>query len=125
MGTNCAGFLANLYCFTYELDFIKRVVAGSKWELARQLQNCTRYIDDLFNLDIPEYDNLRYLPDGIYPKEVLELNVADAGHSVPYMDIVVRQNSRRGLITTIYDKRLDDQFSNVHHTLSSYRFMPG
>jgi hypothetical protein len=113
MGTNCAGFIANLYCFTYELDFIKRVVSGGKWGLARQLQNCTRYIDDLFNLDIPDFDSLRYLPEGIYPKDILELNVADAGHSVPYMDIFVRQNRRRGLITTIYDKRLDDKFKDV------------
>ena len=69
-------------------------------------------MDDLFKRGIPDFDNLRYLPDGIYPKEILELNVADAGHSVPYMDIFVRQNRRRVLITTIYDKRLDDKFSN-------------
>ena len=113
MGTNCAGFIANLYCFTYELDFLKRVVSEGRWELARQLQNCTRYIDDLFNLGIPDFDSLRYLPEGIYPKDILELNVADAGHSVPYMDIFVRQNRRRGLITNIYDKRLDNKFKDV------------
>ena len=89
------------------------MVVGSKWELARQLQNCTRYIDDLLNLGIPDFDDLRYLPDGIYPKEILELNVADAGHSVPYMDISVCQNRWRGLITTIYYKHLDDKFSNI------------
>ena len=29
------------------------------------------------------------------------------------MDIFVCQNRRRGLITTIYDKRLDDKFKNI------------
>ena len=29
MGTNCAVFLANLYLFTYEFDFMKRLVSAN------------------------------------------------------------------------------------------------
>jgi hypothetical protein len=32
MGTNCAGFLANLYCFTYGFDYLVGVVNDNKLE---------------------------------------------------------------------------------------------
>ncbi len=113
MGTNCAGFIANLYCFTYELDFLRRKVHTQQWDVARQLLNCSRYIDDLLCIGIQDFDGMRYLPEGIYPKGVLELNLADSGWDVPYMDIHIRQNRRRGLISAIYDKRLDDKFTGI------------
>lgn len=113
MGTNCAGFIANLYCFTYELDFLRRIVHKKLWDVARQLLNCSRYIDDLLVIGIQDFDGMRYLPEGIYPKGVLELNLADSGWDVPYMDIHIRQNKRRGLISAIYDKRLDDKFTGI------------
>jgi hypothetical protein len=40
--------------------------------------------------------------------------MADASWDVPYMDIHIRQNKQRGLISTIYDNRLDDQFVGIH-----------
>jgi len=113
MGTNCAGFIANLYCFTYELDFLRRIVHKKLWDVARQLLNCSRYIDDLLVIGIQDFDGMRYLPEGIYAKGFLELNLADSGWDVPYMDIHIRQNKRRGLISAIYDKRLDDKFTGI------------
>eukprot|EP00976_Prorocentrum_cordatum_P091568 1188580-Prorocentrum_minimum.AAC.9 len=47
MGTNCAGFLANLYCFTYEFDVLKRVVDDKNFTLAQEMLWTKRYIDEL------------------------------------------------------------------------------
>ena len=107
MGTNCAGFLANLYCFTYEFEFLKKVVKdASKSIIAREMYLAKRYIDDLITIDCVEVPQHLYLPEGIYPKDILTLVLAAEGDTVPYMDLFIRQNRRRGLLTAIYDKRL-------------------
>jgi len=113
MGTNCAGYIANLYCFTYEIEFLRRTVNEGNYDLAKQLLRVQRYIDDLLCIGIPCFDSIRYLPEGIYPKDSLELNMADEGMRVPYMDIFIRQNRRRGLIASIYDKRLEKKYCNI------------
>ena len=74
----------------------------------------SRYIDDLLTIGFPEFESLRYLPGGIYPKHILQLNVADSGNAVPYLDLYINQNRRRGLVAGIYDKRLDDKFKNIN-----------
>ena len=33
MGTNCAVFVANMFCFTYEYDFISRIIAAGRKDL--------------------------------------------------------------------------------------------
>ena len=114
MGTNCAGFLANLYCFTYELDYLVRVVDDNNFEMARELLRTKRYIDDLVTLDCNLLPRHLYLPDGIYPREILSLVAAAQGETVPYMDLLIRQNRRRGLITSIYDKRLEAKYANIN-----------
>ena len=113
MGTNCAGFLANLYCFTYELEFLKRVVNEKNFTLAEEMLRTRRYIDDLLMIRCVHLPGKLYLPEGIYPKHILSLVLADSGRSVPYMDLHIRQNKRRGLITAIYDKRLEDKYADI------------
>eukprot|EP00959_Pyramimonas_sp_CCMP1952_P393121 8237183-Pyramimonas_sp.AAC.1 len=63
MGTNCAGFLANLYCFTYELDFLKRVIDDKNYELAQEMQRTKRYIDYLIAINCVLLPQKLYLPD--------------------------------------------------------------
>ena len=120
MGTNCAGFLANLYCFTYELSFLERLISLERFDEARAFQNCQRYIDDLLCVGsvaehFPEFmyktasDTL-----GLYPKEYLKLSLADSGPRVPYMDIALCFSKSRGLYTAIYDKRLEAKYAGIN-----------
>jgi hypothetical protein len=57
-----AGFIANLYCFTYESDFLRRMVQDRKWDVARQLLNCSRYVDDLLAIGTQDFNGMKYLP---------------------------------------------------------------
>jgi hypothetical protein len=101
-GTNSAGYIANLYCFTYPLDFLERKVAEKQEAIAKKSLDISRYIDDLLTVGFPEFQSLRYhLPGGIYPKHVLQLNVADSGNAVPYLDVYLDQNRRRGLVASV------------------------
>jgi len=108
MGTNCAGFIANLLCFTYEYDYMRQLIRTGDTVTAEMFLHTCRYIDDLFTIGVTGRD-----PQVIYPQESLTLNLADSGTAVPYMDMLIRQNRRRGLITSIYDKRLDPQYRDV------------
>ena len=66
MGTNCAPFLANLYCFASELAFLRSLVhspqartPGSReYRLIRGMHETTRYIDDLLTLNFPEFEQV-------------------------------------------------------------------
>ena len=40
--------------------------------------------------------------------------VADSGNALPYLDLHIHQNGRRGPVVGIYAKRLDDKFKNVN-----------
>ena len=98
MGEACAGTLANCYLFTYEWDYLKRLVRyasahgvdrAPRWLLAKKFLSTKRYIDDIISLNNDEFVRRRYMapggapaPDditGIYPKQFLTLNVCRAG----------------------------------------------
>jgi hypothetical protein len=114
MGTNAAGYLANLFCLSYEMDFLRGLVREERWELAKNVATkCVRYIDDLLTLGWKEFREYIYLPEGIYPKGQLDLQQTGSGFSLDYMDLLIKQNTRQGLSTAIYDKRLDKQFDKI------------
>ena len=46
MGTNCTPFLADLFLYSYESEFLHNMISGHK-KLARSFSLCHRYIDDL------------------------------------------------------------------------------
>ncbi|KAK3283694.1 hypothetical protein CYMTET_8621 [Cymbomonas tetramitiformis] len=83
MGTSCAGFIANLYCFTYELAFMRRLVEAGNFHDAHRFLFVCRYIDDLLAFNIPDMEDYLYLNEsgtaGIYPKHILSLSLAHAG----------------------------------------------
>ncbi|KAK3241599.1 hypothetical protein CYMTET_48646 [Cymbomonas tetramitiformis] len=83
MGTSCAGFIANLYCFTYELAFMHKLVEAGNFHDAHRFLFVCRYIDDLLAFNIPDMEDYLYLNEsgtaGIYPKHILSLSLAHAG----------------------------------------------
>ena len=68
VGTNCAPFLANLYCFSYELAYLRSQFVSQNarqsgsWEhtLIRRMHDASRYIDDLLTMNVPEFEDVMY-----------------------------------------------------------------
>ena len=57
MGTNCAPLLANLYLYSYENEFLDKLIKEGKRKLARKFNLSYRYIDDLIS-----FNNKRFNP---------------------------------------------------------------
>ena len=51
MGTNCALFVADLFLFCYERDFMMSLSVGNLSEIIEAFSSTSRYLDDLLNID--------------------------------------------------------------------------
>ena len=108
MGTDCAPFLANLYLFALEFDYINKLMKHDI-HTARKLSKSYRYIDDLliFNSNgiMNEHKTL------IYPKDLILNNENKHDKHCTFLDIDITINRNKTLTTNIYDKRDDFQFT--------------
>ena len=73
MGTNCAPFVAGLFLFCYERDFMLSLSDASQSEVIEAFNSTSRYLDDLLTIDNNFFDSM---VDHIYPSE-LQLNKAN------------------------------------------------
>ena len=107
MGTDCAPFLANLFLFSYENEWMMKMKTENP-QSARKFNRSTRYIDDLLTIN---NDGLmkEYMND-IYPDELdLKHENAKNDKQSSYLDLNINVVDMK-LITSIYDKRDDFPF---------------
>ena len=88
--TNVAVFIANLFCFTYEYEFVTRCVNAGRVDLLSKFRYTMRYIDDLLSADNSLFEKYIYLSQvdsqgikGIYP-DFLTLNCEEEGQEVSF-----------------------------------------
>ncbi len=71
MVTNCAVYLANFYLFTYEFDFIKRLLKSNTFSVVlHNLSLVHRFVDDLFFLNFPCFENFMYLNQDSFGSDI-------------------------------------------------------
>ena len=78
MGTKCAPFVADLFC--YERDFMLSLSDNNQTAIIEAFNSTSRYLDDLLNIDNPYFGQII---GQIYPTE-LQLNKAN---SSPFLDL--------------------------------------
>ena len=114
MGTNCAPLLADLYLYSYEAEFIQKLLKRGQKKLARSFNSTFRYIDDVLSLNNPNFgDHLH----SIYPDELEIKDTTDSSSSASYLDLlldITSHESRKTLHTKLYDKRDDFNFTIVN-----------
>ena len=111
MGTNCAPLLADLFLYSYEVDFIQGLLKKNEKKLARSFNIKFRYIDDVLSLNNSGFGDF---VDRIYP---IELEIKDTTHtdtSASYLDLHLEIDSEGRLTTKLYDKRDDFNFPIVN-----------
>ena len=55
MGTNCAPFVADLFLFCYERDFMLSPSDNYQTDISETFNSTSRYLDDLLNIDNPYF----------------------------------------------------------------------
>jgi hypothetical protein len=78
MGTNCAPLLAELFLYSYEADFIQRLLKKNEKKLARSFNFTFRYMDDALLLNNSWFGDF---VDRIYTIELKIKDTADAYRS--------------------------------------------
>ena len=101
MGTDCAPFLANLFLYSYESEWICRKSENKEFDVLKKFQHCFRYIDDL--LCINNDQMMDTVTTEIYPPE-LSLTSDDATAQANYLDLSIEIKSGK-IHTSLFDKR--------------------
>ena len=111
MGTNCAPLVADLFLYCYERDFMLSLNPITQADIISAFNDTSRYLDDIFNMDNPYFDNIF---SSIYPKE-LKLNKTNTSDtSAPFLDLDL--SIQNGIISSkIYNKRDDFNFNIVNY----------
>ena len=111
MGTDCAPFLANLFLFSLEFQWIHKQIKLKKFHLVRKFISCGRYIDVL--LMINNDDSMLAVMADIYPKELVLVPDDSDGLSTSFLDLQL--DAIDGVVSTkVFDKRDSFNFPIVN-----------
>ena len=111
MGTNCAPLLTNLFLYSYESEFLQKLVKDKKIHEARAFNFTYRYIDDVLSINNSRF--AEFLPL-IYPPELEVKETTDTVSSASFLDLYLEFDDSGQLSTKIYDKRDDFNFKIIN-----------
>jgi hypothetical protein len=111
MDTNCAPLLADLFLYSYEAEFIQKLLNEKKKYLVVTFNSTFRYIDDVLYIN---NDQFHSYVDSIYPSGLEIKDTIESSTSASYMDVLLKMDSDGKLITQLYDKPDDFDFSIVN-----------
>ena len=102
MGTNCAPLLADLFLYSYENQFLDKLIKEGKRMLAKKFNLSYRYIDDLISFNNKRFKE--FISD-IYPKELTISETTESTSIVSYLDLLFIRDKSKNITTKLYDKR--------------------
>ena len=111
MGTNYAPLLADLFLYSYESEFLQKLVKDKKIHEARAFNFTYRYIDDVLSINNSRF--AEFLPL-IYPPELEVKETTDTASSASFLDLYLEFDDSGQLSTKIYDKRDDFNFKIIN-----------
>ena len=102
MGTNCAPLLADLFLYSYENEFLDKLIKEGKRKLARKFNLSYRYIDDLISFNNKRFKE--FISD-IYPKELTISETTESTSVASYLDLLFILDNSNNITTKLDDKR--------------------
>ena len=102
MGTNCAPILADLFLYSYENEFLDKLVKEGKRKLARKFNLSYRYINDLISFNNKRFKE--FISD-IYPKELTISETTESTSVASYLDLLFIRDNSNNITTKLHDKR--------------------
>ena len=111
MGSNCALLLADLFLYSYEAEFIQKLLSQKQKQLASSFNLTFRYIDDVLSINNNNFHNYVHM---IYPSELEIKDTTESRTCASYLDILLNIDKNGKLTTKLYDKRDDFKFPIVN-----------
>ena len=102
METNCAPLLADLFLYSYENEFLDKLIKEGKRKLARRFNLSYRYIDDLISFNNKRFKE--FISD-IYPKELTISETTESTSVASYLDLLFTRDRSNNITTKLYDER--------------------
>ena len=94
-------WLADLFLYSYEAEFVQKLLRDKNKKLAVSFNLTYRYIDDVLSINNHNFHNYVHL---IYPEELDIKDTTESDRSASYLDILLNIDSNGRLTTTLYDK---------------------
>ena len=107
----CDPLLADLFLYSYEADFIQRLLKNNEKKLSISSNFTFRYIDDVLSLNKSRFGDFFHR---IYPIELEIKDTTDTDRSASYLGLHLEIDSDGRLRTNVYDKRDDFNFPIVN-----------
>ena len=101
MGVNCAPLLANLFFYSYENEFLDKLIKEGKRKLARKFNLSYRHIDDLISFNNKRFKE--FISD-IYSKELTISETTQSTSIASYLDLLFTRDRSNNTTTKLYDK---------------------
>ena len=101
MGTNRAPLLADLFLYSYENEFLNKLIKEGKRKLARKFNLSYRYIDDLISFNNKRFKE--FISD-IYPKELTISATTESTSAASHLDLLFIRDKSKNIMTKLYDK---------------------
>ena len=101
MGTNCAPLLADLFLYSYEAEFVQKLLRDKNKKLAVSFNLTYRYIDDVLSINNHNFHNYVHF---IYPDELNIKDTTESDKCASYLDITLNIDSDDILTIPLFDK---------------------
>jgi hypothetical protein len=111
MGTNCAPLLADLFLYSYEAEFVQKLLQDNNKKLAVSFNDTFRYINDVLSINNHNFHNYVHL---VYPNELQIKDTTESDKSASYLDLLLNIDSNGRLTTPLYDQGDDFDFAIVN-----------
>ena len=102
MGTNCAPLSADLFLYSYENEFLDKLIKEGKRKLARRFNLSYRYTDNLISFNNKRFKE--FISD-IYPKELTISETTESTSVASYLDLLFTRDRSNNITTKLHDKR--------------------
>jgi hypothetical protein len=110
MGTNCTPLLTYLFLYSYEAEFVQKLLQDNK-ENTVSFNQTFRYIDNVLSIHNHNFYNFVHL---IYSDELEIKDTTESDKSASNLEILLNINSNGRLTTSLYDKPDDFDFAIVN-----------
>ena len=115
MGTNCAPLLANLFLYSYENEFLDKLIKEGKESLP---ESSIYHTVILMTLSVNNKRFKEFISD-IYLKELTISETTESTSIASYLDLIFIRDKSNNITTKLYDKRDAFGFHTVNFPFMS------